>query len=807
MKEIELRLALIFYGGVSLAIYMHGVSREVLNLVRASAKRSARPNAAIDAPQAPLARSEAEVAYGRLLEAVGRSVEVKVVTDAIAGASAGGVNGIMLARAIAHDLPIDGHRDFWLENADVTRLARKQNGFARYLKSGMSPMLDRVVAAQLKREVDEPETREKLRHFMQSRWFTPPFSGEAFIGWMLDACTGMEDHGPPAGTLIPQGQSLDLFVTITDYTGRRRRIRIDNPAFIEEWDHRKILKFQASHRAAGGLDSEFGSDRVADLVFAARATASFPGAFYPATIAEMDRVLQDRGEEWPNREAFVRDRLDLTGTHRERHCFVDGSVVMNKPFAPVVEAIQHRPASREVARRLVYVDPVPPSQSRSGVSTEELPGFFKVIFASMAHIPRNEPIGDELRDIEARNRRSRWLARTITAADPVVEKAVRRIMPLRMRMKPGAVTRCRKKANEAAHAKAGFAFLNYQALKLHAVAEQLSDLALRLARGQGMDLSETDLAPRIHQQFEAHTNGVLEAPLRPDAAVIGVLRRFDIDYRIRRLRFAVRKLNTYYNAPDPDRPKAEDLDRLKSRIYAQIDSLTIRWSKAFYNGEVAGLAAALVSCGTCDQGTPDASSPTLSAFLDKVGDHMAMEAHDEQVDAFFAQEAAEGLEGAWYRGLIEAYVGYAFYDLVIFPVLQRNDFSEVVETLVDRISPEDCRDLSPNGLGLKGKALNSFGAFFNRSWREHDYLWGRLNAAERLVSILLSASPDIVLPEKEIWEIKRGLFEAILNEDSAHLPAMGAEIEAIRARMSAWDEGATVEEEAPGPFHIGESVV
>ena len=36
MQEKELRLALVCFGGVSLAIYMHGVTKEILKLVRAS---------------------------------------------------------------------------------------------------------------------------------------------------------------------------------------------------------------------------------------------------------------------------------------------------------------------------------------------------------------------------------------------------------------------------------------------------------------------------------------------------------------------------------------------------------------------------------------------------------------------------------------------------------------------------------------------------------------------------------------------------------------------------------------------------
>ena len=51
MREQELRIALVCFGGVSLAVYMHGISKEILKLVRAScalhaiADRQARASA------------------------------------------------------------------------------------------------------------------------------------------------------------------------------------------------------------------------------------------------------------------------------------------------------------------------------------------------------------------------------------------------------------------------------------------------------------------------------------------------------------------------------------------------------------------------------------------------------------------------------------------------------------------------------------------------------------------------------------------------------------------------------------------
>ena len=36
MREKELRIALVCFGGISLAVYMHGVTKELLKLIRAS---------------------------------------------------------------------------------------------------------------------------------------------------------------------------------------------------------------------------------------------------------------------------------------------------------------------------------------------------------------------------------------------------------------------------------------------------------------------------------------------------------------------------------------------------------------------------------------------------------------------------------------------------------------------------------------------------------------------------------------------------------------------------------------------------
>ena len=91
---------------------MHGVSKEILKLQRASSAlhritdRAQRAKASFFDdfdPNDPEYDTEAD--YFELLREIGRKIEVRVIVDIIAGASAGGINATMLARALSHDLP------------------------------------------------------------------------------------------------------------------------------------------------------------------------------------------------------------------------------------------------------------------------------------------------------------------------------------------------------------------------------------------------------------------------------------------------------------------------------------------------------------------------------------------------------------------------------------------------------------------------------------------------------------------------------------------------------------------------------
>lgn len=765
MKQIEVRLAVVLYGGVSLAVYIHGVTREILNLVRASKLFHA------GAP--PPAADDSTVVYYEFLRRLSPSIDLRVVVDLISGASAGGINGVMLARALAHDLPLQPHRELWLKNADVTSLSAPASLVSRLGKAALAPLFDQLLVRRFGQQVANPETREKLRQFIQAQWFKPPFSGERFAGWMLDACDAMEEGAEKGGTLLPPGHRLDLFVTLTDYRGHRHRIQLHDPPSVDETEHRRIVRFKCRRTLSGKMKSEFQWGDVPSLVFAARATASFPGAFPPATIAEMDRILAARNRDWPSRERFIADKLAVGESANVGAYFIDGSVVMNKPFSPVIQALGNRPASREVVRRIIYVDPNPHREAAQR-GDQGTPGFFRTILTALALIPRNEPIADDLMAIQEWNERARRMAEILAAADPQVERLVDEIIDPDPGNPPtiAEVARYRAAANEKAHAGAGFAYLSYQTLKMRRLVERLTDLVAALAASKGVLADGGQIGRLLDRMVAPNEQGGF-------ARLVPFLRMFDVDFRVRRVRFVIRRLNELYREFEESgaHPDSGALDQLKAALYEVVEHLTYRWEPESYGPEAVAAAVRVA------QAASGYETPPLELFA-PLETAMKLIDIDRDLDEIISIMGLAFLPPAARRAVAMSYVGFAFYDLITFPILQWTDMDEINEVLVDRISPTDSKGLGSERVVLKGTALMSFGAFFNRAWREHDYLWGRLNAADRCVDVLISAIGPLLAQPIDCDRLRANLFRAILDSEAPHLTADPDLIPGIRGRLA-----------------------
>ena len=113
MREKELRFALICYGGISLAVYMHGITKEIWRL--AAASRAFHDGEAI---------AGSGGVYRDLLAAIAdrANIKLRVLPDIVAGASAGGINGIFLARGLVTGKSLDPLTELWLKDADVDSL-------------------------------------------------------------------------------------------------------------------------------------------------------------------------------------------------------------------------------------------------------------------------------------------------------------------------------------------------------------------------------------------------------------------------------------------------------------------------------------------------------------------------------------------------------------------------------------------------------------------------------------------------------------------------------------------------------------
>ena len=741
MHEKELRLALVCYGGVSLAVYMHGITREIWHLARASEGHHGG--------RAPGRGSEGVYA-GALDELRGAGVSIRVLVDILTGASAGGINAIFLANAIATGSSLEPLTDLWLDTADVDRLIDPQvSGLSRFAKAAALPLAWALSSRRgtLEREADaahRDEIRAKIATFVRARWFAPPFAGPGFTAILLDALEAMkrDSTGVP---LLPPGHPLDLSVTVTDFHGHPQALRLHSPPEVLETEHRLTLSFRRS--GDGALAA------LPDLVFAARATASFPGAFPPFTVAELDGVLAERGLAWPGRAAFMRSTFPRHAPEEaERAVLIDGSILANAPFRPAIAALQNRPARREVDRRFVYIDPKPGIRSvrLRGAAAAEAPGFFATIFGALSDIPREQPIRDNLEAIEARSARIRRMGRIIEAVRPEVEAAIGRAFGGSLFLRAATAERLREwrtKAHQLAAKQAGFAYAAYGQLKLSRVVEETVQHLCRDAPLAGESSVRRAVWAALREAGVAAPDAFTAKATRDEA--IRFLGRFDTAFRIRRLRFLARQLG----AQSEERPELRSL----------FDDLVGRYR-----------ATAATEPGDCDPADAEAALEALAVRLD-------LGAIDAAADTAIGAALA-GLPRPDRKALLVAYLGFPFYDIATFPLLQEDGRDEYDPIKVDRISPDDAAAIRAGGTAatLKGIHFNSFGAFFSRAWRENDYLWGRLHGADRLIDILLSTVPGHRL---DAAELKREAFRAIIAEEKERLTAIPALFEALEREI------------------------
>lgn len=748
IRDKELRLALVCYGGISLAVYMHGITKEIWRLARAS--RAARDD------EPPGGGSEG--VYRALLQEIQETtgVRLRVLVDIVSGASAGGINAVFLAQAIATGQSLDPLTELWMEHADITALLDPGNAPSHPLAKFWAIPIAWFVAHRGK-TIDQTveagardEVRTKLERFVRWRWFEPPFGGKSLMHTILNALDAMA-HSPASKRLLPPGQPLDLFVTVTDFRGYKERLRLNSPPEVLETEHRLVFSF-SDH--GGGAE---GFAHPVELAFAARSTSSFPGAFPPSIVKELDEVIAERKIFWPRRDSFLEAAMpqQWADNRAEKAVLIDGSVLANAPFSPAIDALRERPARRQVDRRFVFIDPFPNARFDFYGPASDNPGFFQTLIGALSELPREQPIRDNLEAITRRSDRIERMLAIVAEIRAEVETQVEALFGYTLWLDyptPKRLSAWRRRSQVAAAAKAGYGHTAYGMLKVDGAIDRIAQLLFTIGDHHGPERLR-ELRDTVARAVRAREQDRFGATLSNGAspATLEFLRTHDLGFRIRRLRLLARRLTEL----DGLSTHAE-LMPMREAIYDSLAPyLDCKRTDTF--AELRGLI----------RGMEDDAGPVLDAL----GERMALKALDAQTDARLS-EGFSRLSKELRRPMLLAHLGFPFFDIATLPLLQGEGLDEFDPIRVDRISPDDAQAIREGGAErtLKGIQFNSFGAFFSRAYRENDYLWGRLHGADRLVDIMLSTLPqEMALAEDRVKAIKRRAFHAILDEEEPRL--------------------------------------
>jgi patatin-related protein len=740
----EHRLALVLYGGVSLCIYMHGTTKEINRLVRASAAL-----AGVDVGEL----EPSEAVYRDLLEwkAERDGVRTDVVVDVIAGTSAGGINGVYLAKALAGDRSQSGLRELWLKEADIKLLLRAPKRLPMWVRVG------------------------KVLWGLKSK---PALNGDLMSKLLYQALASMDDEPTRPGgsrkSLMPAGAMLDLLITTTDFYGYDRQVPAWDPRSVRDTQHRHVFHFTASSSG----DDLGSSDNLA-LAFVARATSCFPGAFEPVNRPMFQQVVGGGGTI----DGSLFRVYQLAKANPDKTFFIDGGVLDNRPFAPAIEALRAKPADVDVERTLIYLDPdpEPPPPPPQG----EVPGVIETALGAIAGLPRKQPILDSLLEIEDMNVRVGELQQVIRASFQDVASTVRAIAP-----EPGAPAPAGERPEHelrlhlAARERSGLAYPAYLRLRIEGTLDGLAD-ATRAACKYPAESTHGLLVLATWQVWGSQRELLAQA-LEQREGQHWLLRALDVGFGERRLRFMLAGVNWLYGQTGQPESHRPGIDLVKQRLWTGIlelrdamgsvtRALESEIAAAFPEGEMRDF---LESDGLEPDVWLERKRAELGALVgalaERLGPELEQITTQQYHDLLSLTEGlpAERREDVWLR-----YIGFPLWDAQLYPLERFADAGERDTVKVMRTSPLDATLLTAQGdqAKLRGTVLLHFGAFLDLVARENDYLIGRLDGAERLIRLLLD-------DDSQRTEWSRRAFLEILDEEEPALKTAGALIAKLRER-------------------------
>jgi len=278
---------------------------------------------------------------------------------------------------------------------------------------------------------------------------------------------------------------------------------------------------------------------------------------------------------------------------------------------------------------------------------------------------------------------------------------------------------------------------------------------------------------------------------------------FDIEYRKRRLHFLVQGQNRiresliHTGAPAAQR---DAVNALKRQFHHQLDEQRRREAALYFSEETRALARDIFAepastaardpsprDGEAAQAFVAGAAQRIDRLVARIGDELALNRSTDDIDALLAAiDPALWPDRARREALVN-HLGFPFWDVLALSVSNWRDAAEFDEILVDRLSPEDARTLKALGVpvALKGAGLMHFAAFFSRRYREHDYLMGRLQAADRLVDIVSHCAGVEACRGVDIEGLRRRILRRILDTEASHLPDSADLVDDLRRKLAA----------------------
>lgn len=725
--EKELRLAVTMTGGVSLAIWMGGVATELMNLATAlNDSEAGVPN-------------DSQEFYRRWLQDK-RYTSVRL--DVLAGTSAGGLNAALLGAALGWGV--------------------KPETFAERLRSTWL-------------------TVGSLKNLMRSPFEADPPSllqgDDYFKAQVEDILSDWESKRSP-------GARVHMIITCTLITPIEVQYIDESERNIVEADHRGFFEFRHEDLAKKGISRP--------LALAARTSASYPVAFEPSWLPI--------GEDVPE------DLDDYARFDSSRFAF-DGGILANKPLNRALDAIFEQETDIPVDRKLLYVVPVRGAKSSEKPDKKRPPRITQML-GSTVSIPLSQSLRDDLEGIrdhankvlvQQTNRKS-WLVglppqvrSTITAqvwdqfrkgrarasARHTLSRALQRRAESELR--PGVLEAVSQGRNTVDWHGAtyystylqprwpwGLSALTYVAQVLLDVVRNTAELVFEARSQSGRRADHDSLSPADEELMDVRSD--LHALLKD----VRTLRSLDDAFWDAALEVAPAKANAeslaawrewssdcYGSWPAPadtwadTEAKRKAAEKLSDRVRITAESVSTELEVESLATQVEARSALSTLAAELEEKVDQ-----LQEIVGRGGPVRAL--LGERTDTLRLLDALG--EGDPMQLLTQLWVIQVATQPDGITIEQPIDLVLIHSDHVVALDPHDRDDATEKLAGLQ---LARFGGFYKRSWRANDYLWGRLDAAERIGDMLGRDSQEVKpLQARIVRHEQTNLREAIIHSEA-----------------------------------------